>query len=830
MHLDNIGGIPALIDTIFGKIYAPNHVLPRWLLEGLAVHEESRHTSAGRIRSTMFDMYMRMDALAGHMVRLDQLSNEVDRWPHGDVWYLYGSRVVQYIVDRWGEQALAAFAREYGSQAIPYGLNRIARRVTGETFVQIYDEWQREVTRHYREVAHRIGASDPIEGTRLTFHGETALSPRWIDDDHLVYYVYDGRHEGQIREIEARPGGDGREVVRAIGNTYVSVHPDGRSLYYNGLDQLRDVYFLDDLFRVDLRTGERERLTRGLRAEAPDVSPSGRHIVFTINGAGTRHLMIADTRDIEGTKRVLVRSRRFEQVYTPRFSPDGRKVAYSVWMRGGHRDIRILDLDTHQGKNVTWDRAIDTGPAWSPDGRRLYFSSDRTGIANIYAFDVASGRTEQVTNVLGGAFQPAVSPDGKHLVYVGYTARGFDLWTLRLDPSRFRPAAPYVDDRPLPSEASDIATVESEPYDPLGTLAPRGYLLNVGSDPFGGTEVGLTFTGSDAVGYHTITGRLGVSTSRGDIDADLAYTYSRLATPITLHVFRAVSPRGGLVVGGEPRTWVEDSRGVDLSLSYPFPTAFHSESVRIGYSLSDMVKAEPFGGRLDPNTPPPKLPQLGLVASLHAGWSWSDVQRQSFDISPSSGTSLNLDVSMAHPALGSQYRAVTVTWSLRHFFAIPWLPYHVLALRYAGGLSGGDLGRRGLFSVGGFPDVAIPDALLNNVILGGAALRGYAPFFHSGTQYHLLQAEYRFPIFRPEVGLGTVPLYVDRLYGTLFADWGDAFFGHLDLGSFRLGLGGELLLDFTVGYYLPFTLRVGLARGVSQDGLTQLYANIGVPF
>ena len=59
--------------------------------------------------------------------------------------------------------------------------------------------------------------------------------------------------------------------------------------------------------------------------------------------------------------------------------------------------------------------ALDGAPAWSPDGRRVFFSSDRTGIFNLFAWDAATDEIAQLTNVLGGAFSPAPSPDGRRL-------------------------------------------------------------------------------------------------------------------------------------------------------------------------------------------------------------------------------------------------------------------------------------------------------------------------------------------------------------------------------------------------------------------------------
>ena len=56
LHTDHIGGVPAIVNAVFGKQWAPNQVQPRWILEGLAVYEETLHTSGGRLRSSIWDM------------------------------------------------------------------------------------------------------------------------------------------------------------------------------------------------------------------------------------------------------------------------------------------------------------------------------------------------------------------------------------------------------------------------------------------------------------------------------------------------------------------------------------------------------------------------------------------------------------------------------------------------------------------------------------------------------------------------------------------------------------------------------------------------------
>ena len=303
---------------------------------------------------------------------------------------------------------------------------------------------------------------------------------RFADHDRLVYYVQDGRSDPQIRLLDLGRGNALQRVVRSAGESYPVVHPNG-DLYFESFDAYKaNIYSYYDLFRFDARgPWKRERITRGLRARYPDISPDGRSIAYVRNDSGTQTLWIANLDDIERTQELLVGSERFEQVYTPRFSPDGTKVAYSSWRKGGYRDIQVIDLATREITHVTHDRALDTGPAWSPNGKRLYFSSDRTGIANIYAWEPATNEVLQITNVVSGAYTPAPSPDGTQLAYIGYHSRGYDIYVLELDSERQRPAPAYVDDRPPPSDADSLIGDRSRRYAGARTLRTRRALAEM---------------------------------------------------------------------------------------------------------------------------------------------------------------------------------------------------------------------------------------------------------------------------------------------------------------------------------------------------------------
>ncbi len=824
LHLDTVGGVPSLVNRLLGKVLSPNLVQPRWFIEGLATHMESRESTGGRLRSSMFRMFMRMDAIEDRLLRLDQLSSGVDRWPRGNAAYLYGAHFVEFIAQRHGRQALTRISHDYGRRLIPYGINRAANRAFGEGFVELYDAFRDELRQESQALVARIEAEGRIEGERLTRHGDTARSPRFLDDQTLVYYAGRDAQDPGLFRLPLDGSTAPALITRAAGTAYVDPQPDG-SLIYSAVDTHANIYRFYDLFRRSA-DGDQERLTHGRRAREPTVH--GQRVAFTQNGAGTTHLMIADLADVDGTAEVLLRNPRMAQVYTPRFSPDGRTIALSRWTVGGDRDIVLVDVATGETHALTDDRALDTGPAWSADGRFLYFSSDRTGIANIYRYTVETGELVQVTNVVAGAYSPAISPDGRTLVYVGYTSYGFDLMRLDLTEVTPRPATPYVDDR---GEAPSIEpmVVTSSRYQARHTLWPRSYSLDFQSTTRG-NQLGVLVSQTDIAGHYEYAARLGVVLETGDVDVEAAFTFGRLQAPIRIGAYRRINERGGFVVGGRRRLWVEESVGVDIQTSYVMPRAFSDHSVYGAYALSYNRNLKPLGGRIDPNTPPPIFPDRGRFATLRFGYGYSDARHRLYDMVPSAGRAIRLDATLAHAVIGSRYTSASLRWSWRRYLTMPWGHHHTLALRYGGGIGVGDAGRRRFFGVGGFPNSSILNAVVDGTRLGGVALRGYPVNARVGTQMHLAQLEYHFPIVRIMAGVDTLPAYIRRLHAAVFVDTGNAFRGSFDPADLAVGAGAELYTDIQLGYILSFRLRLGLAYGFMDGGGLHGYFHVGSPF
>jgi TolB protein len=102
----------------------------------------------------------------------------------------------------------------------------------------------------------------------------------------------------------------------------------------------------------------------------------------------------------------------------PSFSPDGRQLVVTLGGVDGNLDIYVLDINTRQTRRLTTHRAIDTEGSWSPDGRYIYFTSDRSGGPQIYRVPVDGGAPERVTFEGSYNARPRLSPDGSKLAMV----------------------------------------------------------------------------------------------------------------------------------------------------------------------------------------------------------------------------------------------------------------------------------------------------------------------------------------------------------------------------------------------------------------------------
>ena len=119
-----------------------------------------------------------------------------------------------------------------------------------------------------------------------------------------------------------------------------------------------------------------------------------------------------------------------------RISPDGRTVAVAVAdRRTGLSDVVLFGLERDTSRRLTVDARWEGQPAWSPDGRTIFFSHDHHGVPDVYSLEVDGGATPQAVFSKPGAWFPTdVSADGRFLAVVGPRDEvDADIWIVPLD-------------------------------------------------------------------------------------------------------------------------------------------------------------------------------------------------------------------------------------------------------------------------------------------------------------------------------------------------------------------------------------------------------------
>lgn len=227
-----------------------------------------------------------------------------------------------------------------------------------------------------------------------------------------------------------QPQGEFKDIqIRTNEGTWMNVDlsPDGKFIVFD---------LLGDIYRIPASGGDAELLVGGISWQMqPVYSPDGNYIAFTSDADGGDNIWVMNA---DGSNPRQVTDETFRLLNSPAWSPDSEFIvarkhftarrslgAGEVWMyhRSGGSGVMLTERPNDQK---------DLGePAFSPDGRYIYFSQDDTpgktfhyskdsteGIYKIKRFDRETGDIDVILGGAGGAIRPTPSPDGKYLAYV----------------------------------------------------------------------------------------------------------------------------------------------------------------------------------------------------------------------------------------------------------------------------------------------------------------------------------------------------------------------------------------------------------------------------
>jgi imidazolonepropionase-like amidohydrolase/Tol biopolymer transport system component len=230
-------------------------------------------------------------------------------------------------------------------------------------------------------------------------------------------------------DVDAAPGPKHDVPIDVDEGTWMNVDlsPDGKEIAFD---------LLGDIYVMPVAGGEARALTHDVAWQMqPRYAPDGKHIAFTSDQGGGDNVWVMER---DGTKARAVTNESFRLLNSPTWSPDGQYIAarkhFTSHRSLGAGEIWLYHISGGEGLQLT-TRANDQKdlgePAFSPDGRYVYFSYDSTpgdtfqynkdSTGQIYAIDrLDREKGERVAFVTGpgGACRPTPSHDGKKLAFV----------------------------------------------------------------------------------------------------------------------------------------------------------------------------------------------------------------------------------------------------------------------------------------------------------------------------------------------------------------------------------------------------------------------------
>ncbi len=411
---------------------------PLWFSEGYAEYS-SRYGW-----DLEADMYMRDAVIQGYLPPLDQLN--------GFLAYKGGQSVCEFISEKYGEEKIPEILNK-GKVVIL--MERAVKSGLGISLKSLSEDWQKSMRRVYwPEIADR---KEPAElATALTDHTKDGSmfnqQPAWSPKgDRLAFFSDKNNprngYSDRFNEVYVISAIDGKIISRLVkaerSGDLESLHsylsgltwsPDGNELAFVGKSNGHDVLFI-----YDAETGHRKGKI-DLEMEAlrnPAWSRDGSKIAMDGAKNGFTDLYIYDFK----TKKLQQLMHDRYDDHFPTWSNDNRYLAFASdrpipgdtadSRNYGNYNIFLYDTQTGEIRNLVDSPYKDDQPAFSPDGARIAFVSNRNGIDNIYLYEMADSSTFPVTNIISGAFTPSWSPDGDQLAFSAFFKYGFDIYILK---------------------------------------------------------------------------------------------------------------------------------------------------------------------------------------------------------------------------------------------------------------------------------------------------------------------------------------------------------------------------------------------------------------
>jgi len=424
--------------------------MPAWLAEGTAQYMRKEFNYDNW--DTHRDMILRSYVLDGNMLTWNQMGVFGKNSLGNESVYNSGFALTRYISQKYGEDKLRKITKSLG-KLTNFTVDAAIKDELGIDGEQLYDEWKKYLEKDYTDRLSSV-LKNLVTGDTIVKEGTGNFHATFSPDGKSIYFTSNkGQDYLSLLSLYKYTLETGKvEIIKSGIKSQFSFIPNTNKIIYSKLsDDNKDWYNVHDLYIYDLDSEDEERLTENLRADQPNVSNDGKDIVFLFQKDGTTNIGVVD---ISGKEfRQLTFFNNGEQVYNPKFYSDNSKIIFD-YSYHQTRDIASINRDGSDFKYIIQTSKDERNP-YIDKSNNLFYSSDKSGIFNIYKYNLISNEEIQITNVTGGAFMPSVNLSGD-LVYSGYTSKGYQLFRISSGTSQPIPAnSSYVRLNNPPLEVSN---------------------------------------------------------------------------------------------------------------------------------------------------------------------------------------------------------------------------------------------------------------------------------------------------------------------------------------------------------------------------------------
>ncbi|NQV37456.1 MAG: PD40 domain-containing protein [Candidatus Marinimicrobia bacterium] len=389
----------------------PGAIVPPWLAEGISQY---MYDGADWDNwDTHRDMILRDRVLNDNLLTLTEMNTFGKKGIGNESTYNSGYALSRYIGVKYGSDSFRRIMEEM-AKPTQYSINSAIKKAINIPASKLYQDFKMTLESRYDFLTESVTENN-VSGNILISDGTTNIYPTWHPDGKSFAYLSNKRNDyfGQT-ELYIYNLADGSEERIASGvNSAASWHPDGKHIFYSSRpvrpNKVGSNYF--DIFVYNIETEKEERLTVGSRGYAPVYIHEDSLIAYLSTYDGSQNIHMLDLKD----------GQRYQLTEF-----DDHRMIHSVAYDEKNHQL-LFDYTNHHFRNIGYYSISDTvvgdliaEPMWderdiSISNGSIYYSDDRSGIFNLYTINATDGSQGYLTNVLGGAFMPDISTDGKIL-------------------------------------------------------------------------------------------------------------------------------------------------------------------------------------------------------------------------------------------------------------------------------------------------------------------------------------------------------------------------------------------------------------------------------